>query len=214
MPHTTTTSAAVTIEANAASPRPPGPARIPYRTSPRCDTSEEVERAFPHATQVIRRGHWMVYEQAEVNAMLHGLGEHRSGCFNGIGTFRFTQAEHAAAFAEYALDKRLHRLKANSTHGATREEVALEWERRAAEREEILAWGRITGMTRQVVAHYRAERHVGTWSWPAHLAAARLIEKAHPTVTDPCHYAGVMIEWAEREHRSWFWRCCRGLHQL
>lgn len=203
-----------TAAAAAPSRRPPGPARIPYRSPPRFDTSAEVEQAFPHATQVIRRGLWMVYEQAEVNATLNGLGEHRSGCFNGLCTFRFTQPEHAAAFAEYALDKRLHRLKANSTHGATREEVALEWERRAAEREEILAWGRLTGMTRQVVAHYRAERHVGTWSWPAHLAAARLIEKAHPTVTDPCHYAGVMIEWAEREHRSWFWRCCRGLHHL
>ena len=194
--------------------RPPGPARIPYRTAPSYNSSAEIERAFPHATQVIRRGHWMVYEQAEANAMLSKLGEYRSGCFNGVCTFRFMQPEPVAAFAEYAFEKRLHRLKPNSTHGATREEVALEWERRAAEREEILAWGRTSGMTRQVVAHYRAERHVGAWSWPAHLAAARLIEKAHPTIADPGHYAGVMIEWAEREHRSWFWRCCRGLHQL
>jgi hypothetical protein len=195
-------------------PRPPGPARVPYRSPPRCDTSAEIEQAFPHATQVIRRGLWMAYEQAEANAAARALGEHRTGSFNGLCTWRFTQPEHAAAFAEYAFDHQLHRLKAKSTHGATREEVALEWERRAAEREEILAWGRLTGMTRQVVAHYRAERHVGAWSLTAHHAAGRLIEKAHPTVTDPCHYAGVMIEWAEREHRAWFWRCCRGLHQL
>ncbi len=140
----------------------------------------------------------MTYEQAEVNVMLSGLGEYRGGSFNGICTYRFMQPEPAAAFAEYAFDKQLHRLKAKSTHGATREEVALEWERRAAEREEILAWGRTTGMTRQVVAHYRAERHVGAWTLSAHHAAGRLIEKAHPTIADPVHYAGVMIEWAER----------------
>lgn len=199
---------------DAAPARPPGPARIPTSWPRRFDTSAEVEQAFPHVAQVIRRGLWMVYEQAEVNATLSRLGEHRNGSFNGLSTFRFTQPEHAAAFTEYAFDNRLHRLKANSTHGATREEVALEWERRAAEREEILAWGRTTGMTRQVVAHYRAERHVGAWSHSAHLAAARLIEKVHPTIADPNHYAGVMIEWAEREHRAWFWRCCRGLHHL
>jgi hypothetical protein len=195
-------------------PRPPGPARIPYRRQPTYDSSAEIERDFPHVAQIIRRGLWMTYEQNEMNVMLSGLGEYRGGSFNGIGTYRFMQAESAAAFAEYAFDKQLHRLKAKSTHGATREEVALEWERRAAEREEILAWGRLTGMTRQVVAHYRAERHVGAWTLSAHHAAGRLIEKAHPTIADPVHYAGVMIEWAEREHRAWFWRCCRGLHHL
>lgn len=207
------TDIAVTAAA-ADTPRAPGPPRIATSWPKRYDTSAEIEQAFPHVAQVIRRGLWMVYEQTEMNVMLSELGPYRSGSFNGIGTFRFTEAEHAAAFAEYAFDKQLHRLKVNSTRGATREEVALEWERRAAEREEILAWGRLTGMTRQVIAHYRAERHVGAWSLSAHHAAGRLIEKAHPTIADPCHYAGVMIEWAEREHRAWFWRCCRGLHQL
>lgn len=203
-----------TPTAVADSPRPPGPARIPTVWPKRYDSSAEVEEDFPHVARVIRRGLWMTYEQTEMNVMLSGLGEYRSFSFNGIGTFHFRQPEHAAAFDEYAFEKQLHRLKANNTHGATREEVALEWERRAAEREEILAWGRTTGMTRQVVAHYRAERHVGAWSLSAHHAAGRLIEKTHPTIADPNHYAGVMIEWAEREHRSWFWRCCRGLHHL
>jgi hypothetical protein len=41
------------------------------------------------------------------------------------------------------------------------------------------------------------------------MAAAKLIEKLHPAVDDPVNHAGVCIEWAEREHREWFWRCCR-----
>jgi hypothetical protein len=32
-------------------------------------------------------------------------------------------------------------------------------------------------------------------------------------IDDPMTCAGVCIEWAEREHRQWFWRCTRD-HQL
>ena len=142
------------------------------------------------------------------------FGDMRCGEFNWIRRYYFTCPDQAEKLREHALDLRLHRLRVQCGEGATREEVALEWERMAAEREEILAWGRLTGMTRQVVAHYRAERHVGTYSYTAHFNAAKLIEKAHPTIADPRNYAGVMIEWAEREHRAWFWRCCRGLHHL
>ena len=78
-----------------------------------------------------------------------------------------------------------------------------------AEREEILAWGRATGMMREVVQEYRFERHSGTYSYKAHEAAARLIENAYPTIADPLNYAGVLIEWSEKEHRAWFWHCCR-----
>ncbi|NQW53895.1 MAG: hypothetical protein HQ465_21925 [Rhodospirillales bacterium] len=180
----------------------------------RCDTSAELEQAFPHATSIIRRGHWTATEQAELNDWMRQFGDTRCGDFNSVRRYHFTCPQQAAALREHALDLRLHRLRANCTYGATREEMALEWERVAAEREEILAWGRTTGMTRQVVAHYRAERHVGSYSYTAHFAAAKLIEKAHPTIADPRNHAGVMIEWAEREHRSWFWRCCRGLHHL
>ena len=190
-------------------PLPPDP---PVRV--RCDTSAELEQAFPHATSIIRRGHWTATEQAELNDWMRQFGDTRCGDFNSVRRYHFTCPQQAAALREHALDLRLHRLRANCTYGATREEMALEWERMAAEREEILAWGRTTGMTRQVVAHYRAERHVGSYSYTAHFAAATLIEKAHPTIADPRNHAGVMIEWAEREHRSWFWRCCRGLHHL
>jgi len=190
-------------------PLPPDP---PVRV--RCDTSAELEQAFPHATSIIRRGHWTATEQAELNDWMRQFGDTRCGDFNSVRRYHFTCPQQAAALREHALDLRLHRLRANCTYGATREEMALEWERVAAEREEILAWGRTTGMTRQVVAHYRAERHVGSYSYTAHFAAAKLIEKAHPTIADPRNHAGVMIEWAEREHRSWFWRCCRGLHHL
>ena len=190
-------------------PLPPDP---PVRV--RCDTSAELEQAFPHVTSIIRRGHWTATEQAELNDWMRQFGDTRCGDFNSVRRYHFTCPQQAAALCEHALDLRLHRLRANCTYGATREEMALEWERMAAEREEILAWGRTTGMTRQVVAHYRAERHVGSYSYTAHFAAAKLIEKAHPTIADPRNHAGVMIEWAEREHRSWFWRCCRGLHHL
>lgn len=189
-------------------PPPPPPVRI------RCDTSDELERAFPHTTAIIHRGGWTASEHAELNGWLRQFDDVRSGEFNGIRRFYFTCPEQAAKLREHALETGLHRLKANCMRGATREEVALEWERMAAEREEILAWGRLTGMTRQVVAHYRAERHVGTYSYTAHFNAAKIIERTHPTIADPRNYAGVMIEWAEREHRAWFWRCCRGLHHL
>ena len=191
------------------SPRPPDP---PVRV--RCDTSAELERAFPHTTAIIRRGYWSAAEHAELNGWMMQFGDMRCGEFNWIRRYYFTCPDQAAKLREHALDLRLHRLRVQCGEGATREEVALEWERMAAEREEILAWGRLTGMTRQVVAHYRAERHVGTYSYTAHFNAAKLIEKAHPTIADPRNYAGVMIEWAEREHRAWFWRCCRGLHHL
>ena len=200
--------------------RPPGPqrGRIPRDQDPTARgylvTAADIERVYPHATQVIQRGHWLTYEQAGVNAALQKLGEYRLNNFNGITTIRFLEPEPADLFAEHALANGLHRLRANSHKGATREEVAIEWERREAEREEILAWGRTTGMLREVVQHYRFERSTGAWSYTAHLSAGRLIEKTHPTVVDPVNHAGVMIVWAEKEHRAWFWNGCRGNHHL
>ncbi len=177
-------------------------------------TSTDVERIYPHPVQIIQRGHWLAHEQAEVNGRLRELGEHRLSRFNGLATVRFLEPEPANLFAEQALAQGLHRLHAGSHHGATREQVAMEWERREAEREEILAWGRTTGMLREVVQHYRFERSTGAWSQTAHLSAGRLIEKTHPTVPDPANHAGVMIVWAEKEHRAWFWNGCRGDHHL
>lgn len=177
-------------------------------------SSVDIDRAYPHAVQVIQRGHWLAHEQAEVNAMLRELGEHRLGRFNGLATVRFIEPGPAALFTEQALANGLHRLHAGSHLGATRAEVALEWERRDAERAEILAWGRATGMLREVVQHYRFERSTGAWSQTAHLSAGRLIEKTHPTIQDPANHAGVMLVWAEKEHRAWFWKGCRGSHHL
>jgi hypothetical protein len=47
----------------------------------------------------------------------------------------------------------------------------------------------------------------------AHIAA-KLVEKVDAWIGDPMSYAGILIEWAEREYREWFWRCCRDHHAL
>lgn len=82
------------------------------------------------------------------------------------------------------------------------------------DRELILTWGRTTGLLREVVQEYRFERRQGAPSSEAHVAASKLLERADPSLDDPLTFAGVMIEWAEREHRAWFWRCCRDHHLL
>ena len=84
----------------------------------------------------------------------------------------------------------------------------------AGEREAILAWARSTFMLQEIVQEYRFERRQGSYSSMAHIAAARLIERRHPAIGNTMTYAGVCIEWAEREHRDWFWRCCRNHHLL
>jgi hypothetical protein len=33
-------------------------------------------------------------------------------------------------------------------------------------------------------------------------------------LADPLAAAMVLLEWMEREHRGWFWRCCRTDHVL
>jgi hypothetical protein len=38
--------------------------------------------------------------------------------------------------------------------------------------------------------------------------------EADPSISDAMNHAGELIEWAEREHRDWFWRCCRDHHRL
>lgn len=180
----------------------------------RFTSSSDIEQAFPHVVPIIRRGAWTYQEHGEMNGIVRRLDAQHSGAFNSICHYRFAHADRAAELRDYAFDRQLHRLRPNSTHGATREEVALEWERMDAEREEILTWGRTTGMLREVVQHYRFERSTGAYSYMAHLAAAKHIEKTHPTVPDPVNRAGVMIVWAEKEHRAWFWNCCRGDHRL
>jgi hypothetical protein len=84
----------------------------------------------------------------------------------------------------------------------------------AIEREEILCWGRATGLLREVVQQYRFERRQGADTAVAHDAAAKLVAAADPRIVDPLRHAKVMIAWAESEHRAWFWRCCRDGHRL
>ncbi len=177
-------------------------------------SSAEIERAFPHTTTIVTRGSWFFSEHSELNAFVHGLGANHSGAFNCLTTYRFGHACQASALAEYALDRRLHRLIPNSRTGAERHEVAEEWVRLADEREAILAWARNTGFLQEVVQTYRFERHRGSYSCTAHREAGALIAKRYPEIADPLNYAGVIIVWAEREHRVWFWRCCRDHHVL
>jgi hypothetical protein len=46
----------------------------------------------------------------------------------------------------------------------------------------------------------------------AHCAAAKVVERVDPSVDDAMTYAGVCIEWVEREFRE-FWRCAPN-HQV
>ncbi len=65
----------------------------------------------------------------------------------------------------------------------------------------------------EIVQTYRFERRQGARSPDAHAAATRIVEQLDCSVTDPRTYAGVCIEWAEREYRQWFWRCAPN-HQV
>ena len=177
-------------------------------------SSAETERLYPYPARMIARSFVGFHERGVLNETAQRIGQLRHSSFNCVETFRFTTADRAAEMAELITSKRLDRLSRNSAQGSSREEVAAEWKRIAEERETILEWGRVTGMLREVVALYRFERHMGSWSYHAHVEAAKLIDKAHPPIFDPMNLAGVMIEWSEREHREWFWRCCRDGHCL
>ncbi len=71
----------------------------------------------------------------------------------------------------------------------------------------ILGWARAKKALSEIVQTYRFERRRGTYSHSAHSAAAKTVEQIDRSVDDAMTYAGVCIEWAEREHRAWFWRC-------
>jgi len=178
-------------------------------------SSAEIDHFYPHTTRIIHRGAWTIYETAALNAEADRIDcDHRGGYFNSIHVVHFQYEEQAAALSRFALDNRLHRLVPNSTQGASREEVEAEWQRIAQELEVILAWGRSTRMLQEVVQEYRFERRRGSFSSAAHMAAAKIVEKADASISDPMNYAGVLIEWAEKEHRDWFWRCRRDHHVL
>jgi hypothetical protein len=183
------------------------------RRPPQGASLSSADRFYPCQVRIIARGSWAYHDNEAMNGKVAGHDHHR-GEFNNIRCYHFEHQAQADELAEFVLDRRLHRLTPNSTYGASREEVALEWGRIDAERDEALGWGRTTAMIMEVVQAYRFERMRGSYSSTAHLRAAKLIEKIYPTIRDPLNYAGVMIVWAERELRNWFWRCCRDHHVL
>ncbi len=62
------------------------------------------------------------------------------------------------------------------------------------------------------MAEDRQVRSKAAFSFPGALLTRR--REIVATVADPLAYAGHIIEWAEREHLVWFWRCCREHHVL
>ena len=98
-------------------------------------------------------------------------------------------------------------------HGEVPLDVEAEWRRLGAQRADILAWARKTKALSEVVQTYRFERRQGAFSSTAHDAAAKAVKQIDPSVDDAMTYAGVCIEWAEREFRDWFWRCAPN-HQV
>jgi hypothetical protein len=174
-------------------------------------SSAELEEVFPYTSRVFVRTLWETSDHLKVNAAMARITDIHRCCFwNGIECYRFTEQKHAADFTDFIRSNRLHRLQRDSREGAGQAEVALEWMRVCEERQAILAWGRaVRGRTMEVVQTYRFERREGTYSDTAHKVAAKTVAALDPAVADPLNYAGVLIEWAEREHREWFWRCCR-----
>jgi hypothetical protein len=178
-------------------------------------SSADVERLYPARVARIARGELTYTEKGSLNEEVSCIDqEWRSGHFNGLEYFHFRFPEQGARMAAFLLKQRLHRLVPGSTQAPTAEEVDAAWTAIAQERDAILAWGRSTKMLIEIVQTYRFERRQGAYSSTAHAAAAKVVEKVDPSIGDPMTYAGVCIEWAEREHRGWFWRCTRDHHLL
>jgi hypothetical protein len=177
-------------------------------------SSADVERLYPARVARIARGELTYAERGRINEEASRIDqEWRGGSFNGFEYFHFRFPEQGARMAAFLWKQRLHRLVPGSSQAPSPDEVTAAWTRLAEERETILAWARSTRMLIEIVQTYRFERRQGAYSSSAHAAAATLVEKVDPSIADPKTWAGVCIEWAEREHRQWFWRCCRH-HQL
>lgn len=182
---------------------------------PDCRSSSDIERLYPGIALRLARGELLNGEMLKINAECHRIaGAARGGSFNRLQYFHFRFPEQAAMMSAFLLRERLHRVVPGSTRAATPEEVEAEWARRAAERRTILAWARTAGVLMAIVQAYRFERHRGSYSFAAQEAAAGIVAETDPAVGDPLGWACVCIEWAEREHRSWFWRCTRDHHFL
>jgi hypothetical protein len=177
-------------------------------------SSADIERLYPARVARIARGELTYAERGRINEEVSRIdSEWRAGHFNGIEYFHFRFPEQGARMAAFLLKQQLHRLVPGSSEAPTAEEVDAAWARLAEERETILAWARSTRMLIEIVQAYRFERRQGACSAAAHAVAAKVVEKVEPSIGDPLTWAGACIEWAEREHRQWFWRCTRH-HQL
>lgn len=178
-------------------------------------SSAEIERAYPYVSKIILRTDWTTSEYLQVNQAVADIcNDHRRGTFNHICCYHFVRQQHASKFTDFIRSGRYHRLRRNSHYGASQGEVALEWIRICDERQAIIAWGRAEkGRLMEVVQAYRFARRSGRHN-AAHDDAAATVKALDASVDDPKNYAGVLIEWAEREHREWFWRCCGDGHVL
>ena len=177
-------------------------------------SSADVERLYPGRVARIARGELTYAEKGRILERAGQLDpEWRGGHFNGIEYFHFRFPEQGATLAAFLLRERLHRLVAGSRQAPTPEEVEADWRRLAAQRKGILAWARKTKALSEIVQTYRFERRQGAVSHMAHDAAAKVVKQIDPTVEDAMTYAGVCIEWTEREFREWFWRCAPN-HQV
>ena len=178
-------------------------------------SSADVERLYPARVARIARGELSYADRGRINEELSSIDrEWRGGAFNGVEYFHFRFPEQGARMAAFLMTHRLHRLVPGSSRAPSPDEVDAAWARLAQEREAVLAWARSTRMLIEIVQAYRFERRQGAYSSVAHAAAAKLVEKKDPSIADPLTWAGVCIEWAEREHRQWFWRCTRDHHLL
>lgn len=177
-------------------------------------SSAEIERHFPHLVPIILRHPLSFGVRLAFNEVLSGLGERRTGLFNGIETHHVRTECAAMALRAYVADRRLDRLVPGSDEEATREQVVEAWREIERERSAAMLWARSRRVLQEVVQEYRFERRRGSFSVTAHEAAGRIVARADATVANPLAYAGYIVEWAEREHRTWFWRCCRENHVL
>ncbi|SEP41580.1 hypothetical protein SAMN02990966_05938 [Rhodospirillales bacterium URHD0017] len=176
--------------------------------------SADVERLYPGRVARIARGELTYAETGRILTKAGSIDrEWRGGDFNGIQYFHFRFPEQGATMAAFLLREGFHRLVPGSLRAPTPEEVEAEWRRLAAQRETILAWARAKKALVEIVQSYRFERRQGAFSYMAHCAAAKTVEQIDGSVEDAMAYAGVCIEWAEREHRDWFWRCAPN-HQV
>jgi hypothetical protein len=177
-------------------------------------SSGDIDRLYAARVVRIARGQLSYADIGRINEQASLLDRGwRRGDFNGLQYFHFQFPEHGAVMAGFLQRERLHRLVPGSSRAPTPEEVDTEWRRRAAERDKVLAWARKTKMLMEIVQAYRFERRQGGFSTAAHEAAAKVVEQTDRTIADPSTYAGMCIEWAEREYREWFWRCAPN-HQV